>query len=132
MSYHICRFPTYTRAITRKWQILSHRKLKYEKSLHAHRFAKRHVRKHPSVFLNVIDGENISRALTGLYLCPSVFKDPISYPIFSKESTESLDERGKKRRDDDVCVYSRKRIRLISQTPWVLRMAPLVSRIIRI
>lgn len=74
MSYHIYRFSTRTCAITRKWQTLSRGKLKYEESLH--RFAKRHVRKHPSVFLNVIDGENISRAPAGLYLRPPVFKDP--------------------------------------------------------
>lgn len=56
--------------ITRKQQMLSRGKLKYEKSLHAHRFAKRHVHKHPSIFLNVIDGENISGAPTELYLRP--------------------------------------------------------------
>lgn len=68
-----------TCAITRKWQTLSYRKLKYEKSLHAHRFAKRHVREHLSVSLNVIDGENISRAPAGLYLRPPFSKT--LYPI---------------------------------------------------
>lgn len=41
-------------------------------------FAIRHVRKHPSVFSNLIDGENISVTPPGLYLHSRVFKDPIS------------------------------------------------------
>lgn len=66
--------------ITWKQRTLSRRKLKYEKSLHAHHFAKRHVYKHPSVFLNVIDGENISGALTELYLRPRFQRPYIPTP----------------------------------------------------
>lgn len=66
----------------------------YEKSLHAHRFAKRHVRKHPSVSLNVIDGENISRAPGRDFIFVPLFQSPYILPL--KTNRESTDERRKK------------------------------------
>lgn len=88
-------------------------KLKYEKSLHAHRFrAERHIRKHPSVFLNVIDGENISGALARDFIFsrvfPRLFQRP--YILSLKQRRELLDEKKtprQKAQADDVCVFGK-------------------------
>lgn len=88
--------------ITRKQQTLSRRK--YEKSLHSHRFAKHHVRKHPSVFLKVIDSENISGAPTELYLRLRFQRTLYSAP---QSRQEPSDEKRKKVKRSDVCVLGK-------------------------
>jgi len=91
--------------ITRKQQTLSRGKLKYEKSLHALRLAKRHVCKHSSVFLNVIDGENISGALTELYLRLCFQRPYISPPKELGVAGREKEEEGETLR---MFVYSEK------------------------
>lgn len=115
--------------ITRKQQTLSRGKLKYEKSLHAHRFAKRHVHKHPSVFLNVIDGENISGAPTELYLRPRFQRPYIPHPKQTEAGREE-EEEGEAFR---MFVYSEKaQVHITKSLNVTSYSIPLISRIIRI
>lgn len=128
---HTSSFNTYM--ITWKQQMLSRGKQKYEKSLHAHRFAKRQVYKHPSVFLNVIDGENISGALTELYLRPRFQRSHIPPPRADR-SCRARRRGGRLLKETfGTFVYSEKAQAHITKSSNVTSYRiPFISRIIRI